>query len=296
MMRVDVSTLRHFNRSFSKRVGVLEERFLGRPRPLGHARLLFEIGPDGAAVRDLREDLGLDSGYVSRVLRALEADGLVEVETSPGDRRRRRAVLTAKGRSEWVAIDRRSDELAHRLLEPLTVPQRAQLEEALALAERLLRAATVHFDVVDPSDDEAVGALAKYFGELDQRFPAGFDGQAALSESADPYRPPSGRFVVARSDGDVVGCGGVLTLEPTVGEIKRMWIDRSLRGLALGRRLLTTLEAHARELGHERVRLDTNAILETALAMYRQHGYVAIERYNDNPDAQHWFEKRLDTP
>src|SRR5579862_8887247 len=105
-----VDQVRRFNRVVTERVGALNDHFLGRGRPLGEARLLWEIGLDGCEVRVLRARLGLDSGYVSRLLRALERDGLARLETGPGDRRVRIARLTALGRRERAVLDRSSDE------------------------------------------------------------------------------------------------------------------------------------------------------------------------------------------
>lgn len=289
----EVFALRRFNRRFTQRIGVLDDRFLGRDRPLGQARLLFEVGPHGASVFDLRRRLGLDSGYLSRLLRALEADGLLAVAADPADGRRRVVHLTDRGRAEWQELDRRSDDLARRLLEPLTPSQRQRLEEALTSAERLLLAATVEICTVDPLAKDAVAAMNAYFAELNERFPAGFDPGDALVAEADHYRSPAGVFVVACSDAEVAGCGGVTTLAPGLGEIKRMWIAPPMRGLGLGRRLLAHLEDRCAELGHGTVRLDSNSVLTPALSLYRSAGYVEIDRYNDNPYARHWFEKRL---
>jgi GNAT superfamily N-acetyltransferase len=163
----------------------------------------------------------------------------------------------------------------------------------LSYAERLLLAATIEFRAVDPLTKDAVGALNAYFAELDERFPGGFDPGDALVGEADHYRPPDGVFVVAYSEGEAAGCGGVTTLAPGLGEIKRMWIAPDMRGLGLGRRLLAQLEGRSAKLGHTAVRLDTNSVLTAAISMYRSAGYVEIDRYNENPYARHWFEKQL---
>src|ERR671934_1867393 len=113
-----VAEVRRFNRTVTAQVGALDDRFLGRARPLGEARLLWEIGLDGCEVRLLRARLGLDSGYLSRLLRSLEAAGLVTVAAGGSDRRVRVARLTAAGRRERAALDKRSDELARSLLAP----------------------------------------------------------------------------------------------------------------------------------------------------------------------------------
>src|ERR687896_672647 len=119
MSEAMVHQVRRFNRTVTQRVGALNDRFLGLERPLGEARLLWEIGLDGCEVRLLRARLGLDSGYLSRLLRSLEAAGLVEVTADKHDRRIRVARLTAAGRAERAALNARSDELARSLLAPL---------------------------------------------------------------------------------------------------------------------------------------------------------------------------------
>src|SRR4051794_39480113 len=128
MMDADaVAQVRTFTRVVTRRVGALDDRFLARDRPLGEARLLWEIGPTGSDVRSLRARLGLDSGYLSRLLRSLESAGLVAVTRDPGDRRVAVATLTPAGLAERALYDRRSDELAESLLAPLADGQRKRL-------------------------------------------------------------------------------------------------------------------------------------------------------------------------
>src|SRR4051812_29392196 len=114
-----VSEVRRFNRAVTQRVGALDEKYLARDRPLGASRLLWEIGTGGAEVRSLRAQLGLDSGHLSRLLRALEAEGLVQVAPDEADRRVRVARVTRLGAKELRLLDRRSDELAESILAPL---------------------------------------------------------------------------------------------------------------------------------------------------------------------------------
>jgi DNA-binding MarR family transcriptional regulator/GNAT superfamily N-acetyltransferase len=287
------AALRRFNRAWTQRVGALDESFLGSGRPLGPARLLFEIGPDGAGVLSLRRRLGLDSGYLSRLLGQLADEGLVEVVPDPGDRRRRLATLTTRGRREWQTLEDRSERLAHDLVAPLSESQRARLDEALATAELLVRAATLELESIPGDSPEAVAAVSAYFDELDRRFPGGFDPGDAWTHDAEAFAPPSGVFVAVRDEERVVGCGGVQRLDRDTGEIKRMWIHPDWRGAGLGSRLLRHLEERAAGLGRRRVRLDTNGTLTEAIGMYGRAGYRPIERYNDNPYAQAWFEKEL---
>jgi DNA-binding MarR family transcriptional regulator len=292
----EVETLRRFNRSFTQRIGVLADSYLDTGRPLGPSRLLFEAGAGdggGVSVGDLRRRLGIDSGYLSRLLRRLEQEDLVTVAVDPLDGRRRVVRLTAAGRREWRRVDRRAERFARGLVAPLSDRQREQLAAALAGAERLLRAATVTFDRVDPRSAVARAALGCYFAELDARFRSGFDPGSAGADDVAGMRPPDGAFVLVVSDGATVGCGGLHHVDLRTGEIKRMWIDPGWRGLGLGARLLAHLEGVARDLGRGQVILDTNETLTEAISMYERAGYQSIERYNDNPYAHHWFAKGL---
>jgi len=285
------ATLRRFNRTYTQRIGALEESFLGSGRPLGPSRLLFEVRDGGATVRELRDRLGLDAGYLSRLLRTLESDGLVEVRPDIDDRRRRRVTLTRRGRTAWRRLDDRSEQLARSLVAPLSERQRERLVEALATADLLVRAATVRFEETDPTDPRAVRAMAAYFAEIGERF--GFDPGDSWQHDAESMAAPEGFFVVAISDGEPVACGGVQRLPDGAAEIKRMWVDDGWRGAGLGARLLRHLEDLARKRGHTLVRLDTNDTLVEAIAMYERAGYRSVERYNDNPWARCWFEKEL---
>ena len=287
------ATLRHFNRTYTQRIGLLEESLLGMGMPLAASRLVFEIGPTGTTVRELRDRLGLDSGYLSRLLRTLQARGLVMVEPDPDDLRRRRVALTPKGRSTYRRLDDRSERLAEGILQPLSERQRDRLITALATADLLVRAATIQLCRVDPRSALAMRAVDQYFAELNRRFPSGFDAAAARAADDAAVVDGAAVFVVASGDGLPVGCGGIHQLTATTGEIKRMWVHPAWRGAGLGSRLLRHLEAVAVELGYQTVRLDTNGTLTDAITLYERAGYRRIARYNDNPYAQVWLEKNL---
>ena len=287
----DVERLRRFSRFFTQRIGVLHDRYLGLGRPLGESRLLFEIGTGGADVRRLRSVLGLDSGYLSRLLRSLESQGLVRVEADPADSRARVVALTPAGESEVDELDRRAADVARGLVAPLTSRQLGELGAALDRVERLLRLSTITLDVVDPLSDDARTCLSAYADELRRRFPHGFDeGDLVPPEHV---RGPAGAVVVAREQGRPVGCGVVRTPEPGIGEIRHLWVDGTARGLGLGRRLLNELERQSIRRGHRVVRLDTNEVLTEAIALYRSSGYRDVPPYDDNPHASFWFEKSL---
>jgi DNA-binding MarR family transcriptional regulator/N-acetylglutamate synthase-like GNAT family acetyltransferase len=288
----DIALVRSFNRLVTRQVGALSDRYLGS-RPLGESRVLFEIGTDGATPRDLRARLGLDSGYLSRMIGSLERDGLVEKRPNPADARTKRLCLTGSGLSELGELDRISDELAASALAPLTDEQRARLLQAQAEVRHLLAISMVRIAPEDPSSADARWCLGHYFAELAERFEEQFDPGRTLPADAADLVPPSGAFVLARFNGQPAGCGALKTLRPGLGEIMRMWVDRPHRGLGIGARILEALEGQAAAVGHRRVRLYTNRSLAEAKAMYGARGYREIARYNDDPYANHWFEKRL---
>ena len=279
-----VGRVRRFNRLVTQRVGALNDHFLARERPLAEARVLWEIGRDGCEVRLLRARLELDSGHLSRLLRALEADGLIRVVPSPVDGRVRTAQLTPAGFAERSELDRRSDNLARSLLEPLNASQRDRLLAAMGDVERLLTAALVELRPTDPAHTDAKACFQNYFVELERR-----------SNAAKPHelRPPAGLLLVAYLHSKPVGCGAVKHHADAPSEIKRMWVAETARGLGIGRRLLAELEASAARSGATRARLETNRRLAEAITLYRSAGYVEVAAFNDEPFADHWFEKRL---
>lgn len=300
-----VARVRRFNRTITQRIGALQDRYLARGRPLGHARVLWEIGDDGREVRALRARLDLDSGYLSRLLRALESDGLVAVDggeagadsravrtadrgaRAAGDRRVRTARLTTAGRAERAELDRRSDDLAAAILDPLDERQRDRLVAAMDEVERLLLASMVDVAVTDPRHPDARLCMRAYYAELAERFATGFEPERSILAADHELTPPAGLLLVARLHGEPVGCGA-LKLHDTVAEIKRMWVAPDVRGLGLGRRLLAELEARA---DRRTLRLETNGALREAVALYRAAGFREVAPFNDEPYAHHWFEK-----
>jgi DNA-binding MarR family transcriptional regulator/GNAT superfamily N-acetyltransferase len=293
-----IAQVRHFNRLVTQRVGALNDHFLARDRPLGEARLLWEIGlrDGGADVRELRTRLDLDSGYLSRLLRSLEAGGLVTVAASAADRRVRVARLTAAGRKERAVLDERADDAAAALLDPLSPAQRDRLVAAMREVDRLLSAGQVRIEAVDPDHEHATYCRDAYYAEIDRRFEHGFDLGRSIAADGDQLRPPQGVLLVAYLRGEPVGCGALRCPPGEPGTLKRMWVAATARGLGIGRRLLAELESRAVEHGCGTVRLETNRALTEAIAMYRSAGYVEVAPFNDEAHAHHWFTKELGTP
>jgi DNA-binding MarR family transcriptional regulator/GNAT superfamily N-acetyltransferase len=289
----EVAQVRRFNRAVTGRVGALSDRYLSRSRPLGASRVLWEIGEEGCEVRELRARLSLDSGQLSRVLRSLESERLVELAPSPLDARIRMARLTPAGLRERHLLDERSDELARSVLEPLSAAEREQLVSAMRTVERLITSSLVDIRVADPAAPEARRCLRAYFAELNRRSEVPFDPTKGTSAEPHELRHPAGAFLIAELNGHPIGCGAVKYRGSEAADIKRMWVAESARGLGIGRRLLEELERMARANGAQAVQLDTNQALVEAISLYRSAGYTEVEPFNDEPFAHHWFVKPL---
>jgi GNAT superfamily N-acetyltransferase len=148
-------------------------------------------------------------------------------------------------------------------------------------------------DEVPASSGAAQQCLSRYYGELQERFPEGFDPSKSVLHSLAEFDPPRGSFLVLRLGGDLVGCGGLTPLADAA-YLKRMWVAPEARGLGLGRKLLHALEEKARFLGYRSVKLETHRSLAEAQRLYRSSGYREVPPFNDELYADHWFEKELD--
>jgi GNAT superfamily N-acetyltransferase len=159
--------------------------------------------------------------------------------------------------------------------------------------ERLLTSASVEITTLDPEHPDARHCLAEYVAELNRRSPRGFDPSVGATALPHEVRAPAGEFLVAYLHGEAVGCGAVKHHANRPAEIKRMWIAPNARGLGLGRRLLERLEACAMAGGARVAHIETSAVLPEALSLYRSSGWVEVPAFNDEPFADHWFEKTL---
>lgn len=292
MLQDPIARIRRFNRAVTAEVGALDTSFLGRGRPLGAARVLWAIGAEGTDVAGIREALQLDSGLTSRLLRSLEAEGLITTETAPGDRRRRIARLTPAGQAEKAEYDRLNDALATRMLTRAARNPDALLA-AMDLVTAILTCDRIAIAPADPEAPDARACLAAYFQLLTERIPG---VSAAHVPDPDPdaglYRAPHGGFLIGRSDGLPLACVALKHVDARTGEIKRLWVAPAARGLGLARRLMTAAEDTARALGKTRLILDTNENLTEAIALYRADGWTPIAPYSGFP-ATHWFAKAL---
>ncbi|MFI6071244.1 MarR family winged helix-turn-helix transcriptional regulator [Actinoplanes sp. NPDC051343] len=298
-----IEAVRDFNRYYSQRIGALDDHYLGQGRPLREARLLFEIG-DGADLRELRARLGLDSGYLSRLLQVLQKDGLVTVGAHAGDGRLRFARLTALGVRERAELDTRSRHSVEALLGALCEAERGELVEAQSRVRHLLRKATVTISAIPDDSPEARDCLRAYAAELAVRFPEGYDETTLITPGS------TSSFLVAREEDRPVGCvawchlsgsssgsssgsGSGFGFGSGFGEVRHLWVSPEARGLGLGRRLLSAVEASIAADGLGEVRLGTHPALAEAIALYLSSGYREIPPYGSSPYDRLAFAKTL---
>lgn len=287
----DISRVRNFGRTVAVEVGALEDSFLNRGRPLGAARVLNAIGLGYQNLSELRTFLKLDTGLLSRLLRVLEAEGLIETIPNPKDRRSRIANLTEAGEEEFAIYEQLSNERAANILERHKDAPR--LLQAMDIVTVALSRENIVFEESDYASDLATRCLNAFTSELSERLNLEFD----LKKSGDPelsqMKRPLGTFVIARLGDFPVGCVGVKGNGGALAEIKRMWIAPAARGLGLARQLMTSAEEAARALGIKTLRLDTNHRLFEAVNLYRKMGWTEIDRFNDDPYPDVFFEKHL---
>lgn len=286
-----IQRIRRFHRAVTTEAGVLDQSFLGRGRPLGPARVLNAIGRGMTEIGTLRSYLGLDSGLMSRLLRGLEAEELVETGSADGDSRRRIARLTPQGQQEFQAYERLSDAQARDILS--RHPRPGDLLAAMDLIASTLGRDRIVVERVPVADSRAQACLQAYYRELAQRLDQGFDPDLSCDPEARDMEQPRGAFLLALSDGMALGCVGIKGTEKGYGEIKRLWIAPSARGLGLAHRLMAAAEAEAAALGMTLLRLDTNRRLPEAVALYRKTGWTEIPRFNPDPYPDLFFEKAV---
>jgi GNAT superfamily N-acetyltransferase/DNA-binding MarR family transcriptional regulator len=287
-----IARLRRFNRVVTREIGALDTSYLGRGRPLGAARVLQLVRPEGTDVAVLRQALDLDTGLLSRLLRALEREGLVEVVADSSDRRRRIARLTDTGLSEWRVYDQLGYAKAQAVFD------RAGAQKAAVIAAMDLIATVMLKDEVairdgDPSGAAALACIGAYYQLLQDSIPGLTPAMLQLPlPDADRYLAPEGAFLVAWSDDLPVGCASLRRLDPQVAEVKRLWVHPHARGQGLGLRLMRAIEGRARDLGYAYAKLDSNTALVAAIAMYRSDGWTDTAPYTSAP-ANIWLTKRL---
>jgi DNA-binding MarR family transcriptional regulator/GNAT superfamily N-acetyltransferase len=279
-----VAAVRRFNRFYTGRIGVLHEGLLDSAYSLAEGRVLYELAHRaGATARDLARDLKLDAGYLSRILKAFERDGLVRREASAGDARQRVLSLTARGRRAFAPLDRRSQEEVAAMLAPLSDAAQARLTGAMQAIEALLEpppAASAPF-VLRTHRPGDMGWVTQAHGELyfreygwDERFEALVARIAAeFVEKLDAARE---RCWIAERDGERVGSVFLVAKSARVAKLRLLIVDPKARNMGLGRTLVDECIRFARACGYRTITLWTQQNLAAARGIYRQAGFTLV--------------------
>lgn len=285
-----IVTVRRFNRFYTGRIGVLEERLLHSPFSLTEARVIYELAQrESATATDLVTDLRLDAGYLSRILRGFHERGLVEKRVSPEDRRRNLLSLTAAGRAAYERLDRASSDEVGGLLASLAPLERERLVGAMHEIEELL--SPVRSRPEPGRADAGVVLRAPRPGELgwvvyrhgvlyadeygwDERFEALVaEIVAGFVRTFDPARE---RCWIAERDGRILGSVFLVRVSDDEAKLRCLLVEPEARGLGIGTRLVDACVEFAREAGYRRIVLWTNAVLVDARRLYRRAGFRKV--------------------
>jgi DNA-binding MarR family transcriptional regulator/GNAT superfamily N-acetyltransferase len=275
-----IAAVRHFNRFYTRRIGVLHEGLLASPYSLAEVRVLYELAHrPGLTARDLARDLGLDGGYLSRILQEFARRKLVRRGTSAADARQRPLTLTTAGRRAFAPLDRRSQKEVAALLAPLADSDQARLTGAMQAIEYLLTPAAVDTPFVlrahRPGD---MGWVIRAHGELysreygwDERFEALVARIAA--EFIEKFDPHGERCWIAERDGERVGSVFLVRKSATVAKLRLLIVEPKARGLGLGKHLVAECLRFAQACGYRQVTLWTQDNLLAARGIYQQAGF-----------------------
>jgi DNA-binding MarR family transcriptional regulator/N-acetylglutamate synthase-like GNAT family acetyltransferase len=280
-----IEAIRRFNRFFTRRIGVLREGLLHTPYSLTEARILFEISHrDDLTASDLSRELGLDPGYLSRILARLGRRGLVEKVRSEADGRQRLLRLTSEGKNAFSLLDARSREEVAEMLSELSEEDQRRLLEAMGTIESVLGRGFKFSEPFflrqhEPGDMGWVvyrhGALYDREYGWDERFEALV--AQIVAEFINSYDPAKERCWIAEMGGERVGCVFVVKASDTVAKLRLLLVEPRARGLGLGTRLVEECIRFARNRGYERLTLWTNSVLDAARHIYEEQGFELVE-------------------
>ncbi len=291
-----VDAVRRFNRLYTRRIGALRAGLLDSPFSLAEARLLYELAHrERPAAAELARDLGLDAGYLSRLLRSLERRRLISRERSESDARQSLLSLTAAGRRTFATLDARSNAEVRAMLGKLPDAGQRRLVEAMRDVERLLGAAPepkVPY-LLRPHRPGDMGWIVHRHAALyaqeygwDERFEALV--ATIVAKFIDNFAPQRERCWIAEREGEIVGSVFLVKKAPTVAQLRMLYVEPTARGLGIGRRLVDECERFAREKGYKKIVLWTNSILHAARHIYEAAGYRLVDE-----EPHHSFGHRL---
>jgi DNA-binding MarR family transcriptional regulator/N-acetylglutamate synthase-like GNAT family acetyltransferase len=288
----DVAAVRRFNRFYTRQLGLLAESMLASPFSLSEARVLYELahGRDITA-SDLIRELGLDAGYLSRMLKKFEDQGLIRRAPAEDDARRAVIALTPKGETAFAPLDRGSQEGVVAMLEKVAAPDRPRIVAATKTIARLLGdpAPAAEPYILRGLETGDAGWIthrqaviyAREYGWTDPRFEALV--AEILSKFITNFDARHERTWVAERDGEVVGSVFITRASPEVAQLRLLYVEPSARGLGLGRRLVDECIRFSRAKGYKTLMLWTHDILVPAVRIYQAAGFKLVkeERHNE---------------
>jgi len=296
-----IDGIRRFNRFYTQKIGVLDEGLLDSKLTLTEVRVLYELAHrDRPTAAEVGRDLGLDRGYLSRLLRGLTERGLVEKGRADGDGRRQQLALTGRGKRAFEPLDRRAREQVAEWLGRLSAADRGRLLASMRTIEALLgdAPATRSPYLLRPPQPGDLGWVVHRHGVLyaqeygwDQRFEALVAGiVASFVAEHDPARD---RAWIAELDGEVVGSVFLVKKSKTVARLRLLLVEPRARGLGIGARLVEECIRFARQVGYRTITLWTNSVLHSARRIYEAHGFQLVDeaphqQFGDGLVGQTW--------
>ena len=279
-----IGTVRQFNRFFTRQIGVLREGLLHSPYPLTDARILFELGQcNQVTASRLGRELGLDAGYLSRILARLEQQGLLEKVRSENDGRQLLVSLTAAGREAFALLDQRSREEVSEMLEDLSEEDQQRLLKAMQTIESVLSSGFKFSEpfVLRPHEPGDMGWVAHRHGVLyaqEYGWDEHFEALVAqiVAEFINNYNPGRERCWIAEIDGEIIGSVFVVQSSETVAKLRLLLVEPKARGLGLGTRLVEECIRFAQRRGYQKLILWTNSILLEARHIYKKTGFKLV--------------------
>jgi DNA-binding MarR family transcriptional regulator/GNAT superfamily N-acetyltransferase len=292
-----VAAVRAFNRFYTQKIGVLDEGLLHSPYSLPEVRVLWELAQrTQATATELKRDLGLDAGYLSRILAGLEARRLLVRRPARDDKRHQLLTLSARGKRVFHALDVRSADEIERILRPLDGGARRALVASMQSIESLLGGKLVaggsSYVVRGPAPGD-LGWIVHRHGVLyaeEYGWDARFEGLVAgiVAQFAADYDGARERCFIAERDGVVVGSVFCVAHSRTVAKLRLLLVEPSARGHGIGARLIDECIRFARAAGYRRMELWTNSVLREARRLYERAGFVLVDE-----EPHHSFGKRL---
>jgi DNA-binding MarR family transcriptional regulator/N-acetylglutamate synthase-like GNAT family acetyltransferase len=283
-----VEAVRRFNRFYTQRIGVLREGLLQSPFSLTEVRVMYELAHHAEpTATELSKELGMDAGYLSRILRDLSKRGLIKKRPSKSDGRQSHLQLTKKGENEFAALNARSNDEVAAMLSKLPAGEQQRIVAAIHVIEEVLGAKPEQKAsyLLRPHQPGDMGWIVHRHGVL-YAHEYGWDEQfealvaeivAQFIKNFDAKRE---RCWIAEKDAEIVGSVFLVKESKTVAKLRLLLIEPRARGLGIGKRLVAECVRFARQAGYKKITLWTNSVLDAARHIYEDAGFQLI---NEEP-------------